>query len=1077
MGLFRTHTLSAWLIVVPCLVALAAAFPAPANGQANSASLSGTLTDSSGGVLPGVTVICKNVRTGQSQEAVTNEVGIFRFADLPIGQYEITATLQGFQKLVASGINLITGQSADLKLTMQPGGLETTVEVSGATPVIQTSSSTVQTSMTVRQVQELPLNGRNPMQLVVLTAGAGTADPGAGVRGQQDNAAISVNGLRTTQNNFRLDGANYNNRFFGSAPVLPNPDTLEEFTVQSANYSARTAGAGALVELSTRSGSNQLHFSAFEFLRDTSLNANDPFNNAAGRAKPPFKLNTFGGTIGGPVLKNKTFYFGAYQGTRRTSAPGTNSIRSLTAAERNGDFSNYTGTVIDPSTGLPFAGNIVPANRIDPLVAQILNDMLPLPNSGINLISATSQNLNDDQVTARVDHELMSNNRITVRYFYDKNVFQRPFASPPGFYADNDFRNQSFLARDSHVFNSNFLLTLQGSYSKFQRVQTPVAPGMKTIQQYGVKAPQSISTDFFPGVRFFAAPLFQLFSGGGLEQTPSTWDFHATAIWSKGRHNLQFGTDLQFDRLYVLDASFTVGSWTFNGSRTGYLPADIMLGLPSAFVQDSGRTLQLSESKYHFWVQDDWKATDKLTVNAGLRWEPWTPPTDSLNNLVGFVKNQQSTVAPDAPLGMVYPGDQGIPQSLFSNQYSTFAPRIGAAYDVRGNGRTVIRGGYGIFYIDPALTLYTRTVSTQPSVLTVSLTNPYSFYDPYNGVAGGNPYPFQRRDPSEFATFKYVRPVSGGVLDPSAKKGYSQNYNITFEQQLWKDVALSLAYVGNRGSDILAARELNQAIYAPGATTGTTQARRIYSAYGMGAMEIATPFQTSEYNSFQMTMTKRASRGLTLLGTYVYSKTTDNSSATVEGSGDYPRNSLDPDLDLGPADFDVRHRANFSVVYDLPSKAGAEGFTKYVLNDWQVNGIIALRTGLPFTVKSGTDRSLSGIGRDNADQIADPAPLSGSDPLLWFNPAAFVPAAIGTFGTATRNSLRGPGAVNVDMALFKNIPLSGSMRVQFRAEFFNVLNRVNYNNPNSTVTAGANFGRILGAGDPRVIQLGLKFLF
>ena len=1073
MALFRKLRLSAWLILVPGLVALAAAAPAPAYAQANFASLSGTLVDSSGGVLPGVTVVCKNLRTGLTQETVTNEVGIFRFADLPIGQYEVTASLQGFQKLVAGGINLITGQTADIKLTMQPGGLETTVEVTGASPVTQTTSSTVQTSMTVRQVQDLPLNGRNPLQLVALTAGASITAPGAAVSGQQDNQAITVNGLRSTQNNFRMDGSNYNNRFFGSAPVLPNPDTLEEFTVQSANYSARTSGAGALVELSTRSGSNQLHFSAFEFLRDTSLNANDPFNNAAGREKPPFKLNQFGGTAGGPIFKNKTFYFGAYQGTRRESAPGTASLRSLTAAERSGNFSDYTGVIRDPQTGLPFAGNIVPANRIDPLVAQILNDMLPLPNSGLNLVTPLESDTNDDQVTARVDHELMANNRITVRYFYDANRFQRTFNAPPGFVADNDFRNQSFLVRDSHIFSSNFLLTLQGSWSKFRRVQEPATPNMKTLQQYGVNAPQSINTDFFPGVRFFAAPLFQLFSGGGLEQTPSTWDFHGTAIWSKGRHNLQFGADLQFDQLFVLDASFTVGSWTFNGSRSGYLPADIMLGYPSAFVQDSGRTIDLFEQKYHFWVQDDWKATDRLTVNAGLRWEPWTPPTDSLNNLVGFVKGQQSTVAPDAPLGMVYPGDRDIPESLFSNNFGLFAPRIGAAYDVRGNGRTVIRGGYGIFYVDPALTIYTRTVSTQPSVLTTSLVNPYSFYDPYNGVPGGNPYPFTRRDPSEFDTFTYVKPVSGGVLDPTNNKGYSQNWNLTFEQQIGKDLSLSIAYVGNKGSDILGAMELNPAIYGPGATTGNTNSRRTYA--GMSAMEIATPYQRSDFNSLQITATKRASRGLTVLSTYVYGQVKDNGSQTVEGGASYPRSSANPDIDYSYGDFDIRHKFNLSLVYDLPFKA--EGGARWLVNDWQINAIMVFRSGLPITVLSGTDRSLTAIGRDNADLVGDPTPPAGSDELLWFNPAAFAPAAVGTFGNSERNFLRGPGSKTVDFAIFKNFPIGQRAKFQFRLETFNVLNWVNYNNPNATYTAVANFGRILGAGDPRVIQLGFKFIY
>ena len=1074
MSLSRSRHLSSLLCCLSCLVVIAAAFPSAAFAQANTATLTGTVADATGGVMPGVQVTCLNVRTGVAREATTNEVGIFRFAELPIGAYEVTATLQGVQTYKQTEITLVTGQSLDLKVTMQAGGLETTVTVTGEATVTQTSSSTVQTSMTVRQVQELPLNGRNPLQLVVLTAGASQTNAGT-VTGQQDNPGVTVNGLRATQNNWRLDGSNYNNRFFGSAPVLPNPDTLEEFTVQSANYNARTSGAGALVELSTRSGSNTLSGSAFEFLRDSSMNANDPFANAAGRKKPPFKMNQFGATLGGPIMKNRMFFFGAYQGTRRNSDPGSATVRSLTADERNGNFSSVSTKIVDPLTGLQFPNNVIPSDRLDPLVRQILNDMLPLPNSGLNLVSPISQDVNDDQVTARFDHELTGSNRITLRYFYDDNLFQRPFTAPPGFYADNYFKNQAFLVRDSHIFTPNLLMTFQGSYSKFQRIQEPVAPGMKTIQQYGVNAPQSIKTDFFPGVRFMASPLFQLFSGGGLEQTPSTWDFHATTIWSKGRHNLQFGMDLQFDHLYVLDASFTVGTWTYNGSRTGYLPADIVLGLPSSFVQDSGRTIELSEKKYHFYVQDDWKVSDRLTVNAGLRWEPWTPPTDTLNNLVGFVKGQQSTVAPDAPAGMVYPGDSGIPQSVFQRNWALFAPRLGAAYDVFGNAKTILRGGWGIFYIEPPLTIYTRTVSTQPSVLTVSLVNPYSFQDPYRGVAGGNPYPFPRVQPSQFGSFKYVRPVSGGVLDPTNNKGFSQNWNLTLVQQVPGNIVLSFAYVGNKGQDILAAMELNPAVYGPGATTGNTNSRRTYA--GMSAMEIATPYQRSQYNSFQFKATKRASRGLTILGSYVYGRTWDNNSSTIEGSGAYPRSSANPDIDWGPADFDVRHRFNMSFVYDLPRVTTDNKLAAGFLNDWQLNGILQLRSGLPFTVKSGTDRSLTAIGQDNADQVGDPAVPSGADKLLWFNPAAFAPAAIGTFGTAARNSLRGPGYANFDFALFKNIPISGRFRVQFRAESFNLFNRVNYNNPNATANAGANFGRILSASDPRVLQVGLKLLF
>lgn len=275
----------------------------------------------------------------------------------------------------------------------------------------------------------------------------------------------------------------------------------------------------------------------------------------------------------------------------------------------------------------------------------------------------------------------------------------------------------------------------------------------------------------------------------------------------------------------------------------------------------------------------------------------------------------------------------------------------------------------------------------------------------------------------------------------------------------------------------MGAMELNPAVYGPGATTGNTQARRLYAADGMGAMEIAAPFQRSEYNGFQVTATKRAASGLTLLGTYVLGKTEDNNSSTIEGTGSYPRSSSDPDIDWGPADFDVRHRMNFSFVYDFPRAESLSGFSDVLLNGWQVNGIFTARSGLPYTVKSGTDRSLTAIGQDNADQVGDPAPPSGADETVWFNPAAFTQAALGTFGNVTRNSFRGPGYASLDLAVAKNFKLAGRARLQFRWETFNLLNRTNFNNPNATVTAGANFGKILSAAEPRVMQFGLRFVF
>ena len=1048
--------------------------PVQLRAQAANARLGGTISDSSGAALAGARVICRNVQTGLTIEATTNSEGIYQFTELPVGQYELSATQTGFQKLVRAGITLITGQVVELNLQMQVGAVESTIEVTGEIPVVQTTSATVQTSMTVRQVQELPLNGRNPLQLVALTAGATVSDAGTiGSQGQQDNRGIAVNGLRPTQNNWRLDGSNYNNRFFGSAPVLPNPDTMEEFTVQSANYSARTSGAGAAIEMTTRSGTNQFHGSAFEFLRNTVLNANDFFLNSRSLKRPPFKRNQYGATFGGPVMKDKLFFFFAFQGTRQRSSLTSFTIQSITAAQRDGDFSALTTPIKDPVTGQNFTGNKIPSTRLDPVMRKVLDAYLPLPNSGNNLIVVPNRNIDDDQYTGKVDWQITQNNRLSGRYFDDDNFFQRVFTAPPGFFASNFFRNRSVTIRDTHVFTPTLTATFSGAWSRFRRVQEPQAPGLKTIQSFGVKVPQSIQTSFFPGVRIMANPAFQLFSGGGLEQTPTTEDFHAAAIWIKGRHTLQFGSDLQFDQLFTLDASFTPATWFFNGSRTGNILADVLMGLPFRFQQDSGRTNKLRESKYHFYLQDDWKVNQRLTLNLGLRWEPKLHPIDKLNNLVGFVPGQQSTIAPGAPLGLVYPGDAGVDETVFPHDYNNWAPRIGFALDVFGNGRTVVRSGYGIFYVEPALTLYTRTVSTQPSVVTIdqqfAANVLATFVDPYASIAGGNPFPRNRISPSEFKNFKYLLPVSGGVLDPHSRTGYSQNWNLTIEQQLFRDVSVSAAYVGNLGVHILAGRQLNEAI----------NNTRIFA--GLGAMEIATDYESSNFHSFQLNVTKRTSRGLTLLGTYVWSKNIDNSSATVEGDGFHPRSSLNERIDRGLSDYDVTHKTNLSFVYDLPKFERGGSLVKAILNNWQLNGIFTAQSGLPFTARSGTNRSGALINQDNADQLtASPSIGNNGDKVQYLAPLSagqFAAAAAGTFGTAGRNSLRGPGYVSLDLAVFKNIPVTEQVKIQFRAEGFNVANRVNFNNPNATITAGANFGRIQSALDPRVFQFGLKVLF
>ncbi len=1032
--------------------------------------------------MPGASVWCHNPQTGLEREAATNEEGIFRFSELPIGSYEVKVTKEGFKQLVHKDIQLLTAQVIDLKLTLEVGEVTQSVEVSGNVALVQTASSVVQTSIDTRQMKDLPLNGRNPLQLVALTAGAQLTNVGT-LAGQQDNVGLTANGQRVTQNNFRLYGSNYNNRFFGSVPVMPNPDTLEEFTVQSANYSARTSGSGAVVELSTRSGTNQFHGSAFEFLRNTVLNARNFFQ----LQRLPFKLNQYGATFGGPVRKDKTFFFTSYQGTKQRSTPSSAVLTTPTAAHRRGDFSGVAGAIIDPQTGQPFPGNIIPQNRLDPLALRVLDEFVPLPNRGNQFVSPQNRNTDDSQYLIKIDHVFSQKNRLTGRYFLDNYYFQRPTNSVVGFFASNDLRNQSVTVRDTHSFSPILTLTTAFSYTRFARTQLAEAPGRKALQDFGAKVPfASENIPGFPGVRVFVPGFFNLFSGGGWIHTPQSYNYQAAALYSHGKHILQFGLDVE--RHVTPNSAFaqTPGTWDFTGQRTsstsipgsGFALADLMLGLPARFIQISSQANDLREIKVHPWVQDDWKITPFLTLNLGLRWEPWLPPVDALRSVVGFLPGVQSTVLPDAPRGLVFPGDPGVADSIYRKDWNNLAPRFGFAWDVFKTGRTVIRGGYGLFYNQYEYVNNNRTWETQPLVLNVNVASPPSFADPFANFPGGSPFPYKVVSSDNLKAFRFVRPVVGGVLDPNARTGYSQNWNLTLEQQVRSDLGVSLAYVGNLALKILGARELNPALlFGPGATLANTDARRLYANLGIGQMNFHTPFQASNFHSFQLNVTKRTARGLSLLANYVFSKVIDNSSNTQTGDTG-PRNPFNLRLNRGPADFDTTHRAVMSLVYDIPKISKGGAIARALVNNWQINGIISLRSGLPFTVLTGRDNSLSGVGRDTADLIGDPTRPQGADKLLrWFNTAAFVPNALGTFGSVGRNSLRGPGAGSIDAAIFKNIKLSETLQFQFRAESYNIENRANFDNPNSIVSSGANFGRILGAADPRVFQFGLKFLF
>lgn len=1056
----------------------------------------GTVSDVSGAVVPGATVTATDTGTALTRTAATNQDGIFVFPDMPIGVYTIDISKPGFKTEKRENTTLLTGQTLALDIALTVGSAAQSVTVTSGTQLIQVDTSSVQTSVDQKQMQNLPLNERNPLQLTALTPGTVLTNTGTEA-GQQDNIGLSVNGLRATQDNYQLDGAIYTNRFFDSVPILPNPDALQEFTIQSSNYSAEYGGAGALVQLSTRSGTNQLHGSAYEFFRNTVLDAKNYFAQTV----PPFKLNQFGGTVGGPIIKDKTFFFFAAEDLQVRSSPNPISITVPTSAELKGDFSSLLAkgiAIFDPATGAPYPGNIIP-KPIDPLSGKLAQKYLvPLAANPVTGVfnSTTNQNIDSTQYLTKIDQVINPSNHLIGRYFYNEDNFQRPFGSAPtGFFALNLFRNQSLIFTDTQIFSPTFTLTASASAGRFARTQIPEAPGLQSLQNLGQNVPLGTNVPIFPGIRANIAGFVDIFSGGALKQDSTSFDYKAAAVKVHNAHTFNFGGEFERDRIDAVDYSFTPGDNTFNGSRTqapsgaalpagttksGSPVADFYLGLDSQFFQDNGRKFYLREDRPSLYVQDDWKIKKNLTINAGLRWDPWLPPNDLNQTLVGFVPGARSTIAPGAPAGLLFNGDKNLQSSVFPRNWKDFAPRVGFAWDLGGNGKEVIRGAYGIFYNFPEGLLYQRTDATQPIDLYLNIPAPPAWDNVYANFPGGSPFPRGHVSPSQFANYKFLLPVSGGVLDPHSKVNYTQNYNLTFEQQLGSMTAFSVAYVGNHSEHIMGSRQFNPAVYIPGlcggkpcSTTGNEDARRLYP--GLGAMEIAQSYEYEEFNSLQINVTRRQQKGLTLLSNITWSKTIDNTSSATEGNSG-PPNPFNLQSGRGPADFDQTVRFNLAANYLTP-RFNVQGWTKWLANNWQLNAIVSLASGFPFTVLSGTDRSLSGIGNDYADVVGNPARPAGANKVKeYFNTAAFVPAATGTFGNEHRNTLRGPGYSDVDLSVFKNLFTFSRLQAQFQAQAFNALNHTNFNNPIATLSSGT-YGQITGANLPRVFQFALKLTF
>ncbi len=1125
----------------------------------STGTIRGTVTDPSGAAVNSASVSAKEVSTGIVRKSATNESGIFVFPDLPIGTYELKIAASGFATQDRPNLELLTGQTMDLPIQLSVGTQSAEITVTSETQQIQTSTSTVEQSVSEQQMRDLPLNGRNPLQLTTLTAGTVLTTTGT-ESGQEDNTGLSVNGLRPTQNTYVLDGTIYVNRFFDSVPMMPNPDALQEFTIQASNYSAEHPGAGALVQLSTRSGTDQLHGEGWEYFRNTVLNANNffPAKNPAGQiVKPPFKVNQFGGTVGGPVFKSKkAFFFFSAEDLQQRSAPSTITTEYPTTAELSGNFSalKTIGVALyNPATGCGFGQTATPttpgattyscsgtitddvsaadagANAIplDALSAAVNKQYLAseeavgtLASNGtyLKFTSNTNNNIDNTQYLTRLDEAIGDKDHLTGRYFYNQDNFQRPFTAPLGYFAANLFRNQSLTISDAHIFSNTLTGAVYGSFYRGGRTQIPVAPGLKTLQDLGQNAPYGSPNESlvpFPGVRAQISGYVEAFSGGALTQDATTFDFTASVVKLAHKHTLTMGGDLERDRIDMDDYSYTPGDSTspgFNGVKTepangatptgftstGNALADFYTGYEQDYYMDNGRKAYLREVRPSLFIQDDWKLNPKLTLNLGLRWDPWLPPIDDNGTLVGFDlanPNFQSTVAPLAPKGMWFVGDPGLSDSVYKNNWKDFAPRAGFAYNLFGNGKSVIRGGYGIFYGLPEGLLYQRTDAMQPVDLYLEIDPLNVPWDaPFAGFPGGDPFPRGHVTPSQFKTYNFIQPLSGGVLNPASKVEYTQDYNFVVEQDLGHGYAMNVGYVGNHAEHVMASRQFNPFVFTPPPASGF-ETTRTYP--GLGAVELADSYDWEKTNALEINVTRRSAHGLTLLSNVVWMKTIDVGSSGTEGQ-DGPSNPYNFQSYVGVADFDQAIRITGSANYVLP-RFHVNSFAGSIVNGWQANAIVTSQSGLPITISSGVDNSKSGINNDLATftGISPKRPAGASKITEWFNPAAFeknpAPSAANgytqSFGNVPRNSLRGPAYEDTDMSLFKDIAAEKRIHGQFQAEVFNAWNHTNLGNPTSSVSSGT-FGQITATstssgtvnstttvGAPRVWQFAAKVIF
>jgi len=1117
------------------ILATACVIP-PLRAQVATGNIRGTVLDSSEAVIPNAAVTLTNVSTGLTRSVTCNERGDFDAPSMPLGDYQIAAEASGFQKKIITGVTLQVDQTAVFRIVLQPGAVNEVVEITGAPPVLDSETSSLGQVIENKRVVELPLNGRNPFALGLLSGGA------TPFYGLTSNLPFMAGGGRMSANDILLDGADDNLRNFAGAVgragvgYVPSVDAVEEFKVKTNNFSAEYGhSAGYTVNATIKAGTNLYHGSLYEFLRNDKLDANNFVSNFSRQPKAEFRQNQFGGALGGPVRlpyyngHNKTFFFGDFQETQIRQSAGSTLSDIPPVSFRQGNFSNAGTPIYDPATRVigptgvvtdePFAGNVIPASRIDPTV-QAVQALMPMPNVGgpesssRNFLASTPNSLGRSQGDVRIDHQLFKNNDLMARFSMSNQSqpIQGSYIFSP---VTNLFNTRNAVLGDTQIFSPRVVNEFRFGYNRANssQVANTITQQEAFTAKYGLQSGPVLA---FPDINFnysgesFGQPEFSDFSG-----STSTLNFENSFEWSdnltviRGDHTFKTGADLRrfrFDTIpnYPLNVTYYFGAiFTSNPSlsqSTGLPYADFLLGDPT-LLSGLGQVDWARQRDLYFapFLQDDWKVSSRLTLNLGFRWDLYTQPVDAKD--VGGVFDPNVISKLGLPGVIRLPGKDGNSRAIIDAHHRNFAPRFGFAY--QATRKFVVRGGYGIFYsqreqnrqvTDIANTLTNFQIVTSPAVIRAQTTQPpFKFTSPVTVVSDLDP---------NFTGYNAAKPIQAQFMTPSMDNSRFpslQQYNLALQYELASGLLIQPSFAGARGSHWVQRQELNSIPFSHVLAGKVTQADRPLPYAGQ-TVAIDEAIVNNWYNAFILRVEKRFSQGLTFLSNYTFSKNLqsgDSGSSQFNQEGSTrPQDPYNIKLEKGLTPTDITHQFVTSALYELPFGSRKRflrrsGVANQIFGGWQANGILILRSGfLTDTRVALTPPTFTTTNRPNR-LLGQPSLVLNPGFDQYFNPAAFaipptVPdyrgAPIITYGDAPRLALRGPGSRNLDLSVFKEFHTTERSMLQFRAEAFNVSNTPTFTLPNARsveLTVGnPAFGKLVGSQTVgRQIQFGLKFLF